>query len=74
MHLKDDLERLVEHLKELESHARKLPNQNFADIVKAGHSRVSQLTQHPDLDAVHEHVTKAEHDGGEGESEKPFPS
>lgn len=53
MHLKGHLERVVNQLTELEGHARKLQNQNFADIVKAAHSRVTQLTQHPDIDAVH---------------------
>jgi hypothetical protein len=59
MHLKDRLENMHVALKELEGRARKLPNQNFADIVKSAHSKIHQLMHHPDLDTVHKHVTDA---------------
>jgi len=59
MHLKDHLENMHVALKELEGHARKLPNQNFADIVKSAHGKIHQLMHHSDLDTVHEHATEA---------------
>jgi hypothetical protein len=40
-------------LVELEASARKLPNQNFADILKSSHGRLSQLVDHPQLAEVH---------------------
>lgn len=52
MDLKRNLGAVVEHLKELEEKARKLQNQNFADIVRSAWASVEQLTQHPDLDAA----------------------
>jgi len=59
MHLKDHLENMHVALKELEGHARKLPNQNFADIAKSARGKVHQLMSHPDLDAAHRHATEA---------------
>lgn len=44
---------LHKRLGELEEAARKLQNQNFADIVASGRARVLQLTEHADLERVH---------------------
>ena len=63
--LRTGLERMRDALHELENAARKLQNQNFADIVKSASGRVHQLTQHPDLDKVHDHL--------EPERAGPFP-
>jgi len=52
------LHNTLSNLKELETHARHLPNQNFADIVQSAHRRVTQLAEHPDLDAVHALATE----------------
>lgn len=61
-HLKDHLAKLHAALVEVEGHARKLPNQNFADITKSAHAKLAQLMTHPDLNAVHEHHSaNAEH-------------
>jgi len=57
--LRRHLEDMHTALKELESHARKLPNQNFADIVKSAHGKVHQLVHHPDIDVVHKQITGA---------------
>lgn len=62
--LKNKLNDILEHLEELEAAARKLVNQNFADIVKSAKGRVQQLTEHPDLEAVHKE--------GSGGEEMPF--
>ena len=66
MDLKSAIAEVAGQLTALEATARKLPNQNFADIVKAAHVRVTQLTQHPDVDKVDE-IGRAEH----GESNPP---
>lgn len=70
--LKDGLARMADSLKELEGHARKLQNQNFADIVQAAHRRVAQLTQHPDIDEVHKHMA-ASGEAGPSQDAGPFP-
>jgi len=59
------LNHIKDRLAELETHARKLQNQNFADIVKAALARVQQLTEHADVEAVAGEMHKAregEHD------------
>lgn len=65
--LKEQLKGFAARLEELESHARKLTNQNFADIVASAKGRVLQLTQHPDVEAVH-----AQMSGGEGTQQPNF--
>jgi len=50
--MKKELENMHDALRELEGHARKLPNQNFADVVESARGKVKQLVEHPDLDAV----------------------
>lgn len=60
MGLKQALEETALRLENLETAARKLQNQNFADIVKAARSRVVQLTQHPDGDAVERALADSE--------------
>lgn len=70
-HVKEGLDHMRQALTELEASARKLQNQNFADIVQSAHRRVTQLSEHPDLEAVHEQL-KADHGGLEGaEDGKP---
>lgn len=54
--LKDALARVDERLAELETTARKLPNHNFADLIKAARGRLNQASQHPDLDQVEEQL------------------
>lgn len=53
MDLKEQLKGLLTRFEELENHARKLPNKNFADIVATAKGRIQQLTEHPDVDLVH---------------------
>lgn len=50
--LKTDLLKIRDMLKELEDRARKLKNQNLADIAASAHGRVKQLLDHPDTDLV----------------------
>lgn len=54
--LKEELGKMLDALHGLEDGARKLQNQNFADIVRSAAGRVHQLTQHPDLDRVQHEV------------------
>lgn len=39
-------------LSDLESEARKLQNQNLADIAASAKNKVQQLTEHPDLERI----------------------
>jgi len=65
MTLKTDLEQTVAKLTELETAARTLKNQNFADIVLSARGRLSQLTEHPDIDTVQRHLSgELEQSGG----------
>lgn len=50
--LRNRLADIAQHLEELEASARKLRNQNFADIVASAKGRVKQLSDHPDLELV----------------------
>lgn len=59
--LKYGLRHIADRLAELETAARKLENQNFADIVKSAKGRTEQLLDHPDLSLVHAEMAK-EHD------------
>lgn len=52
MDLKRELSSLTDRLDELEAAARKLRNQNYADVVKSAKGRVQQLADHPDLHLV----------------------
>lgn len=54
--LKNALDSLMERLAELEVAARKLPNQNFADLIKGAHGRLSQASEHPDIEKVGEQL------------------
>jgi hypothetical protein len=49
---KQGFAKLHEDLAELETAARKLTNQNFADIVAGAKGRIHQLANHPDLELV----------------------
>lgn len=69
MDLKEQLAHLQERLAELESAARKLPNQNFADLIKSAHGRLAQAADHPDLDAV---GAQLETDLDDGQPKFPF--
>lgn len=60
MGLKRALEEVAGRLAELETAARKLQNQNFADITQSAHRRVTQLTEHADVDAVERVLTESE--------------
>lgn len=52
MELKKRIGELVQRLNELEAGARRLRNQNFADVVKSAKGRVQQLVDHPDVQLV----------------------
>lgn len=67
--LKDGLTALHDHLGELETAARKLPNQNFADIIKSARGRLHQASEHPDIEAAGEQF-KADH---EDKNQERFP-
>lgn len=69
--LKDSLERMHAALTELEAAARGLQNKNFADIVKSAAGKVHQLTEHPDLDKVHD--VMSEPASAESAGARPFP-
>jgi hypothetical protein len=64
MTLKTDLERTIANLTGLENAARTLKNQNFADIVLSARGRLSQLTEHPDIDTVQRHLSGEPEQGG----------
>jgi hypothetical protein len=57
--LKNDLQQLFDKLKGLEERARKLKNQNLADIAASAHGRVKQLCDHPDLALVDDRKDQA---------------
>lgn len=50
--IRKGLQNTLDSLKELEARARKLQNQNLADIVTSARGRVQQLTEHADLELV----------------------
>jgi hypothetical protein len=52
--LKNSLQRVFNELKGLEERARKLQNQNLADIATSARGRIKQLCDHPDLELVDE--------------------
>lgn len=52
--LKNSLTDMHTHLAGLEAEARKLQNQNLADVVKSAMGKVQQLSEHPDLERVTE--------------------
>lgn len=52
--LKSNLEHVRSELKALEERARKLKNQNLADVAASAHGKVLQLSEHPDLELVDE--------------------
>lgn len=58
MNFSGELERLKKQLADLETSARKLANQNFADIVQSAAAKVGQLLEHPDLEAAGEQLAK----------------
>lgn len=71
MDLKQGLAGLQAHLAELEASARKLPNQNFADLIKAAGGRLAQASEHPDLEAVGEQL-RADLHGNQEQEELKF--
>lgn len=56
MDFKSALSHVHEQLGELETSARKLENQNFADLIKHARGRLSQALEHPDLEAAGEQL------------------
>jgi hypothetical protein len=58
--LKARLAEIEKNLGELEAAARKLRNQNFADVAKSASGRVQQLSAHPDLELVHKELNAPE--------------
>lgn len=69
MDFKPSIEHLHRSLGELEDAARKLPNQNAADLIKSARGRIAQFMEHPDLDAVGEQLKADLH---EGQEKMPF--
>lgn len=69
--LKNALNDIMKHLEELEAAARKLVNQNFADIAATAKGRVQQLCEHPDLELAHKELS-GEHDEPKSNGE-PLP-
>lgn len=65
--LADQVKGLHSHLGELENAARKLPNQNAADIIKAARGRFAQLAEHPDIEKVGDQLREDAQAGGTGE-------
>lgn len=59
-HLKDALAEIKQRLVELEEAARKLPNQNFADLIKSARGRLAQALEHPDLEKVEQQLMGGE--------------
>jgi hypothetical protein len=57
--LKDELQRVFDLLKGVETRARGLKNQNLADIAASAHGRVKQLLDHPDTELVEERKDQA---------------
>lgn len=72
MDFKASIEQLHRSLGELEDAARKLPNQNAADLIKSARGRIAQLVEHPDLEAVGEHVKAAAYGHHDGQEKLPF--
>ena len=62
--LKNSIQHVLGELKGLETRARKLKNQNLADIVTSARARVEQLSGHPDLDLVDEKKDQTAHPDG----------
>jgi hypothetical protein len=57
--LKDELQHVFDMLKGIEDRARKLKNQNLADIAASAHGKVKQLVDHPDAELVAEGKAEA---------------
>lgn len=72
MDLKAALEHFKGNLVELEASARKLPNANFADIIKSAHGKLSQASEHPDIDLVAKQI-ELDHDRGTENGVDPKP-
>lgn len=66
--MKNGLASVQAELAKIEVAARKLQNQNYADIVASARRRVTQMLEHHDLDAVH-----AEMDGHPDKNQEPLP-
>jgi len=54
--VKAGLAHVIDRLRELEARARKLDNQNFADLIKGAFGRLMQASEHPDLPEVQERM------------------
>lgn len=65
MNLKEHVNKAVEDLNGLEAHARKLKNQNFADIIANARGRLAQLCDHPDAELVQRRIDGEDVTGGE---------
>ncbi len=48
--LKSNLEHVLGELKAVEDRARKLRNQNLADVATSARAKIQQLSEHPDLE------------------------
>lgn len=56
MNLKNDLSELLRKLEGVEAQARKLRNQNCADVAKSAAAKIRQLSDHPDLHLVQDEM------------------
>lgn len=50
--LRNDLQPVIGKLEELEARARKLQNQNLADVIAGAHGKIKQFCEHPDAHLV----------------------
>ena len=69
--MKNAILEMRDKLAGLETEARKLQNQNFADIVASAKGKLHQLTEHPDLDLIGKD-TEAQREVRARQEEMPF--
>lgn len=50
--LRNRLQNFLDELRGMEERARKLKNQNLADVIAAAHGRAKQIGDHADLDLI----------------------
>ncbi len=48
------MKNILDELKDMEDRARKLKNQNLADVIASAHGKVRQISEHPDVGLLDE--------------------
>jgi len=72
--IRTHLQGVFDYLKALEIRARKLKNQNLADIAASAHGRVKQLVDHADTDLVADtHKDQSVNPDGSPRTDRPLP-